>query len=105
MEIRLVDALDPAMNAIERILLERHKEKLPSYGCLSDGSTLIMASFEGESPDAFGIFRSYRDPGLHVGSHLQLDEIRDIIEMETVLRHEDFQIGQIMIACPPSKPS
>jgi len=45
---------------------------------------VVLGGFEGEELGAFGIFCDYRDPTLHVGSQVDLDRIRDILEMPEV---------------------
>ncbi|MBN1947944.1 MAG: hypothetical protein JW797_19915 [Bradymonadales bacterium] len=84
MDVRPLDPADPALAAIEEMLGEHYRSNLASYGALSREGTVLFACFEDSQPIAFGIFRNYRDPELHVGSHIDLDQLADILQMEEV---------------------
>ena len=88
MNVRPLEANDPALADVERLLDAHHGRKLASFGVDEAGHALVMGGFLEDRLCGFGFFRSYRDPRLHVGSQVDLRRIRDIVEMPEVALYQ-----------------
>ncbi|NOZ01167.1 MAG: hypothetical protein GXP54_04680, partial [Deltaproteobacteria bacterium] len=84
MNIRRLEPDDPALDAADTMLTKAHGRGLGVWGAGPEGRTLVFGGFHGDDLAAVGILQDYRDPALHVGSQLDLDRIRDILEMKEV---------------------
>ncbi len=81
MTTRVIETDDPAIEEAERILREGFGRGLDAFG---GAAVEVVGGFEGGALVALGLFRDYRDPALHVGNELDLERLRDIVEMPEV---------------------
>jgi ribosomal protein S18 acetylase RimI-like enzyme len=84
MNIRPLHTGDPCLIPLERMLVKSHNRSLSNFGALNKDGTVVLGGFAQDQLIAYGIFCNYRDPSLHVGSHINLDRIRDILQMKEV---------------------
>ncbi|MBN1653108.1 MAG: hypothetical protein JXA30_04960 [Deltaproteobacteria bacterium] len=88
MNIRPLHAGDPWLVELERLLVKNHNRGLSTFGALKKDGTIVLGGFAHEQLIACGIYCNYRDPSLHVGSHINLDRIQDIVQMKEVALYQ-----------------
>ena len=82
MRIRRVDAEDPALGRVQRLLAGTRSSV--GLAVSPEEGVLLFAGFEDEAVVCAGVFQDYRDPTLHLGNHLEPGRLGDLLERPDV---------------------